>query len=116
MDARTLFPTRYVSVSDLNGRDVTVVINNVVVETLGDDSSKPVAYFVGTEKGLVLNKTNNNMIIEMHGTDTSNWIGKSVTLYPTKVEFQGKLTDAICIRYVPPKRESAFAPVAPPAP
>jgi hypothetical protein len=61
---------------------------------------KPIVFFQGAEKGLVLNKTNANTIAGMYSPETSNWIGKQVTLFPTQVDFQGRQVAAIRVRLV----------------
>ena len=48
---------------------------------------KWVCYFDGTDKGLVLNKTNLNTIARLYGDDTDLWIGKPITLFATEVQF-----------------------------
>lgn len=91
------FPSSYLKAADLNGKAVRVTIDSVTMEKLGDDQ-KAILHFVGKDKGLVLNKTNANRIIEAVGTDeTDEWEGWSVTLYPCKVDYQGKRVDAIRI-------------------
>lgn len=89
------FPSNFLKAADLNGKAVRVVIESVTVEKIGDDQ-KPVLHFAGKDRGLVLNKTNANRIIEAVGSDeTDDWEGWSITLYPCKVDYQGKRVDAI---------------------
>lgn len=89
------FPSSYLKAADLNGKAVRVVIESVSMEKLGDDH-KAVLHFVGKDKGLVLNKTNANRIVEAVGSDeTDDWEGWSITLYACKVDYQGKRVDAI---------------------
>jgi hypothetical protein len=101
MDINSCFPGSYLKAQDLQGRTVTVKIDRVQVEVVGDEE-KPVAYFMGKDKGLVLNKTNAGTIAVLHGPETDQWIGREVKLYPTKVQFQGGMVDAIRIRVEPP--------------
>jgi hypothetical protein len=97
MKINSAFPSDYLKTSDLNGKAVRVQIADVTTEKVGDDQ-KPILHFVGKEKGLVLNKTNANRIVEATGTDeTDEWAGWSIVLYPAKVDFQGKRVDAIRI-------------------
>ena len=90
------FPSNYLKAADLQGRHVAVVIASVVMEDVGDDH-KPVVYFRGTQKGVVLNKTNANNIAVLYGDDTDAWIGQPVTLFPAMVDFQGRSVEAIRI-------------------
>ena len=91
------FPSDYLKAADLGGKSIRVTVDSVSVEKIGDDQ-KPVLHFVGKDKGLVLNKTNSNRIVEAVGSDeTDDWTGWSFVLYPCKVDYQGKRVDAIRI-------------------
>jgi len=91
----TVFPSKYLKAADLQGKRLTVTIAVVAMETIGSDR-RAVVYFQEIEKGLVLNKTNANMIKEITGSgETGNWIGTKIVLYPTRVDFQGRRVDSI---------------------
>lgn len=99
MNINEAFPSNYIKASDLQGRDVTVVIKSVEVEGVGrDKDQKPVVYFRGKEKGLVLNKTNSNAISKLYGAETSAWMGRPITIYPTETEFGGETVECIRVR------------------
>lgn len=87
----------YVKAADLQGRTATVTIASVSIEEIGKDR-KPVVYFRGKEKGMVLNKTNANTISALYGDETDNWVNQPVTLYVAWVDFQGKSVEAIRVR------------------
>ena len=93
----TAFPSNYIRAADLQGRTVRVVMRSIAMEDIGDDH-KPVLYFQGKEKGLVLNKTNGNNISMVYGDDSDNWMGQVIELYPTMVDFQGRSVEAIRVR------------------
>ncbi len=77
---------------------------------------KPVLYFDGGQKGLVLNKTNATAIAEDYGDDTEAWTDREIVLFIQKVTFQGKLMPAIRVRVqATPQPVVQHAP-APPAP
>lgn len=101
MNINNAFPSNYLKASELQGRDVTVTMSNVVFETIGQDR-KPVLYFAGTKKGMVLNKTNSNNISQLYGQETENWVGKKITLFPCMVDYQGKSVEAVRIRGASP--------------
>jgi len=111
------FPSKYLKADDLNGNRVTVQINTVEMETLGDES-KPVCYFVNKAKGMVLNRINAQTIAAIAGSDdTDDWHGTSVRLYSTPVLFQGKMVPSIRVEAAPaavvaPIRKPKPAPVA----
>jgi hypothetical protein len=88
------FASNLLKAEDLQGRKVHVVIASVGEEDIGEDH-KPVAYFRGKQKGLVLNKTNAAYLANAISDETDEWAGHEIVLYPAKVNFQGKMVDAI---------------------
>lgn len=98
MNIDEAFPGKYIKASDLQGRDVPVVITAVEFEKVGD-GSKPVVYFRNRDRGLVLNKTNARTIAEIYGDETEDWISKEITLWPTRTDYAGKMMPCIRIRY-----------------
>jgi hypothetical protein len=97
MKSTDIFPGKYLRAADLGTAEPVVTIRTVTMETLGDDT-KPVLYFEGKEKGVVLNKTNWNSCVEITGEDDSDdWAGHKVKLFVAKVDFQGKRVPAIRI-------------------
>src|SRR3990167_10381571 len=95
------FSGSYLKADTFVGRRVTVTVDRVETEQVGEDT-KPVVYFQGKEKGLVLNKTNANMIAKVAGDDEmNNWAGVRIVLYGTKTDFQGKRVDAIRVEAQP---------------
>ena len=122
MDVRKLFDKEYLYAYDLEGKDVTVVIESVKGGTLvgqgGKSNKKPVLRFRGKEKALALNITNARVIAALYGGfDADLWIGKAVTLYPTTTTFGAQTVDCIRIRNVKPKgRNGNAAEPMPPMP
>ena len=94
MNINAAFPSTFLKAADLQGRKVTITMDRVALEEVGGEH-KPVLYFVGKDRGLVLNKTNGNIISELYGAETDDWHGKPIVIYPARVEFQGKIVDAI---------------------
>ena len=109
MKKSDIFPSNYVKASDIEDREVTVVIGDSKMEKLGDDN-KLVVYFQGKSKGLVCNMTNYDRIAYMYGDDTDSWNGKEIVLYTELVTFQGKTGPAIRVKQ-PPKKPVQKAPV-----
>lgn len=98
MNIDQIYPSKYLKESDLRGRDATVTIRKVEIVKIGDEH-KPVAFFEGKEKGLVLNKTLLNVIAKVTDSkDTDNWPGKRITLYPTETEYRGDVVPCIRVR------------------
>ncbi len=115
MDINNVFPSKYLKAADLKGHRVTVKISGIEMANVGDDSGdKPVVYFEGKNRGLVLNKTNSNMICEITGSsETDDWVHTSIALFPTKVDYQGRRVDAIRVDYPkgqkpPPQQEVEY--------
>jgi len=107
MDISKCFPTKFLKAADLGDRSVTVVIESVQMMDMADDTDKPkpVVYFKGKEKGLVLNITNSNSIAEICGdsVETDDWIKETIVLFSTKVDYAGKRVDAIRVEKPKPK-------------
>jgi hypothetical protein len=100
VNINSAFPSTYIKASDLEGRTVTVTIREVKMEQIGRErDNKPVLYFVGKEKGLVLNKTNARKIASLVGDgDTDNWAGANIAIYPTETEFSGDMVECIRVK------------------
>jgi len=94
-----------------------VVIDNVQMEKTGTDT-KPVMYFRGNDKGLVLNKTNVNALIDILGSaESDDWIGRRVQIYTAMVDYQGKRVLGIRIEEaVVPQQTQTTRPAPRPAP
>ena len=106
MDINAAFPSKWIKASDLQGQDVVVTMGHVQVEEVGDDK-KPVLYFAGKEKGMVLNKTNANTIGALYGDETAAWQGNRITLFPTQTDFGGEQKPCIRVRITAPAAEPA---------
>lgn len=95
-----VFPSHYLKASDLGDSQPVVTIDRLDIEPIGRQKEmKPVLYFVGKEKGLVLNKTNARKIADLAGSkDTEDWAGTRIKLYATEVEFQGEPMESIRVK------------------
>lgn len=102
MKISSAFPSNYLKATDLQDRNVMVKMDRVSLEKIGEDE-KPVLYFVGKEKGMVLNKTNAQNIAIVYGDDTNDWRDQELVLFPAMVDFQGKTVEAIRVRAPQPK-------------
>jgi hypothetical protein len=106
MNINSAFTSDYLKASDIpEGQPINVRIERVDVEDLGqgkEKETKPVLYFIGKTKGLVLNKTNANTLSGAFGPETDYWRNKAVQIVATEVEYQGKLVPALRIRIPKP--------------
>jgi hypothetical protein len=95
-----VFPTKFLKAHDLKGKEPVVTIERVEFEPVGRSRDmKPVIYFAGKEKGIVLNKTNANKITEIAGSAiTEEWAGIKVKLYTAEADFGGDTYDVIRIK------------------
>lgn len=99
MHYKALFPSKYVAAADLMGQDVSVTIAKIITEEVGQTKDvRPILFFSGHQKGMVLNATNAKRIVRMYGEDTDGWIGKTITLYESETEFQGDTVPCIRVR------------------
>ena len=109
------FPSKFLKASDLQGRTVTVVIERVEFEPVGQDRQmKPVVYFEGKDKGMVLNKTNAMTIAQMFGPETDNWNGGTIEVFPAFVDYQGKQVQGLRVRMPVQQQAPAARPAAAP--
>lgn len=101
-DYRSMYDAKYIGAWDLPAnKDVIVVIDRVEASVLTSSrgtNKKPVVFFRGKEKGLVLNKTNGNAIAGMYGTRTSKWKGQPIAIYATTTSVGGETVDCVRVR------------------
>ncbi len=114
MDINQAFPSNYLKASDLKGTQPVVTIDRVEFEPVGREKEmKPILYFVGKEKGIVLNKTNAKTVANLAGSpNTEDWAGFAIKLYATHVEFAGEQVEAIRIKAAGVAARPAARPVA----
>ena len=105
MKVSEAFPSKYIKAADLKGQNVTVKMDRIECETIGDDT-KVILYFHGKEKGLVLNVTNKNMIVDLYGSETEDWVGQPIILYEAMVQYQSKMVPAVRLK-APPRQPRA---------
>jgi hypothetical protein len=100
------FRSKYLKASDLQGKTVEAEIELVTEEEVGElREKKPVVYFRGKQRGIVLNLTNASVLQSSFGDETDRWIGKPVVVFVEPTLFQGRRVDGLRLR--------AAAPAAP---
>jgi hypothetical protein len=118
MDMRTVTPSQWFTANDFDAVGTEVTIGNVMMQQVGAQF-KPVIYFNGQDKGLVLNPTNNNLLMSMLGWESKEWTGKKIVLFAFTAMFQGQPQQRIGVRSADgkaPQAKPAKVPVAPPPP
>jgi hypothetical protein len=118
-DYRSMFDHNWLRAWDLAGRDWTLEIRKVQAGVLEDKKrakkdKAPIVYFKGAKKPLGLNRTNAKTIAAIYGNNTDEWVGKTVTLYPTTTEFGNQTVDCIRVRPQEPKGKAQTLPTAAP--
>jgi hypothetical protein len=98
MKKNEMFPARYLKAGDFP-TPIILTLDRVEWENMhdsnGDEIEKPVVYFTEFPKGLVLNKTNGDVLYDLFGNDSDLWKGKRVTLLTVKVTAFKKTVDAL---------------------
>jgi hypothetical protein len=105
-----MYDSKWLRCADLEGEDRVMTIEKVKAGTVGqgeDAEAKPIIWFVGVRTPFAANKTNGKTISNLYGRDTENWVGKSVTLFPTTTEYGGEMVECIRIRPEVPGRKAA---------
>jgi hypothetical protein len=77
---------------------------------------KPVVWFAGHDRPLVLNSTNLRRIIKSFGDETDQWIGRELEIFvDDNVEYAGQIVGGLRVRPIlkkPKKRTAAAAATA----
>ena len=96
-------PSTYLKKEDVPN-PMNVQIAGIKRETVGqgaDQEQKPIIYFHGMEKGMVLNNINSQILVMIFGDNIEAMAGKTIQLYvdPT-VSFGGKMVGGLRLRAV----------------
>lgn len=98
---RQMFPSRFLTGEELEGREVNLVIREVKKELAHNPVTNKkgevlVVYFEKKEKGVRLGKERASEIREIAGSDdTDHWKGKTVTIYSKKRKVESKVLDIL---------------------
>ena len=105
-----LFPSKYLKAADADPA-LTLTIARVTQEKMknneGEEETKPVIFFAEETKGMVLNRTNANILTDLFGDIIEHWTGQRVTLCAVEVDAFGKLQKALRFRSDTPKVDRA---------
>lgn len=113
MKLSQMFPKRYATGEDLQGKAVTLTISKVSAEKMHPQPNAPeverfVVYFKEAKKGIILSRTLAYQFAEiLSSEDTDDWLGKSITIYPQPMTVAGKRVTAIRARAAKTEYESA---------
>lgn len=98
MKLSDVFPSNYLTASNLNGQSVVVRMSAIEAVEMGkghEKKTKLLISFLGKKKQFVCNKTNANTISKLYGDDTDGWINQPITIRPMEVEFGGEMVLSI---------------------
>ena len=114
-----VFKSKYLKADDLKGKTCVATIESAPYVTLkgldGNETKKIVLHFKNAEKTLPLNVTNFDAVCDATGcSDTKDWPGQRIELYPTRTTMGGKAVDCIRIRRPSASRPAVAAPPPPP--
>ena len=114
MNINDLFPSKYLKAADIGDQEFHVTIDRLALEQVrnqkGQFEEKPVLYFQGAHKGLILSGPNAHTIGALYGPETGQWPGKRITLYVAFGERHfGKTFNVVRVRPTPPPDSSAPA-------
>ena len=102
MKKSDIFRSKWLKADDIGDAEIRVTISKAEMEELGfgdERELKPVVYFEGKQKALVVNLTNYDSISRICGSDdTDGWPGTTVVLYTAPATFRGKTAPAIRIK------------------
>lgn len=108
----------YLGAWDLpEGKDVVVRIKSVsqATEIAGKKTRKPILYFEGKEKGLLLNATNCKTVARLYGHYVEQWAGEYVALYVSTTSSPDGEVPCVRIKPRAPKQTKGRSePEAPP--
>jgi len=112
LNGKPLFDSAWLKAVDLGGRDARVTIEaiercEVFNKRTNKKEFKVALTFAGKKKGLICNKTNAASIGKVLAeTESTNWIGKTVTIYPTTCKLGRGKSDCIRVRETQPQRNA----------
>ncbi len=115
-DLRTMFDSDYLGAWNVAGKDYNVTIERIEGATItgdgGKKNKKPLMYFRGVKKPLIVNKTIMKTLFAMFGTHSAKaMIGKRITLFATTCRgAAGGTVDCVRVRPQPPKDARDQAP------
>lgn len=93
------FPSKYLKPADLQDKHVTAEMDYVLMEEVenrdGQVEMKPVLYFKGQRRGLILNVTNSKTIANLYGDETDAWKGMPIVLFSAMVDAWGETVASI---------------------
>jgi hypothetical protein len=80
MDMEKAIPSPWFTAQDFDGIGKEFTIANVMMQQVMAQF-KPIMWFQGQEKALILNATTNKVLIALYGKESNAWTGRKIVLY-----------------------------------
>ena len=96
MNVHKMYRYNYMKSDDLNGQALCLSITECLAEKVGGDERLVLAFFE-VPSLMILDRTNTNMLAELYGPETSEWIGKTIRLAPSTTLFLGQVVKYVRI-------------------
>jgi len=111
MNINDAFPSPFIVAADLPDDGMTVTFQGVSMEMFEEDKKpKAICHFEEFNKGMLLNKTNKNTIVEVLGSPETNvWIGQCITIYPTECDYKGDRVACIRVKLRAPTKRDVYS-------
>ena len=98
MNVNDLYPSKYVKSDDLGNQRLTLQVGAIKLEAVEEHApDKPVMYFNGKQKGMVLNKTNTLLCANCWGDETDGWTNQWLELFVEPKMFNGKVVNGLSV-------------------
>src|SRR5262249_45269396 len=92
------FPSRFLTSTDIAGKNFTATIKSIDYEKMTDGKEKPVVFFDGMRKGVVLNKTKAKFLAQLAKSNKfDDWIGLEIHIREGVTSFKGD--EVSCIKF-----------------
>jgi hypothetical protein len=118
-DLDAIYGSKYLSAADIGDKKIRTKITKVSKAVLqqqgGPARPKFILSFASTDKAMVLNVTNKNILVGVLGRNPADWIGCEVGILAEPTIFAGKPTRGLRLRVLNrPAATSAAKPAAKP--
>jgi len=80
MDMEKAIPSPWFSAQDFDGVGKEFTIGQVMMQQV-QAQFKPVMFFHGQEKALIINGSNNKILMALFGKESNAWTGNKIVLY-----------------------------------
>ena len=97
MNVLEMYRSNYMKSDSLNGQAFCFTITDCSTEKVGEGEKRLVLAFLEVSSLMILDRTNTNMLAELYGPETSEWIGKVIKLAPSTTLFLGQVVKYVRI-------------------